>query len=271
MSYRTARVAMPSFQLMTLPCLFLVWTRVPAGLRFSPVTLRDLGGVLRDPVALLTVGFTVVFLGSIYMVFTYLPPLLSATMGYGRDGISLALLIFGSAVAALMPAMVGVIAMLGALAVVRVIAEFTEVSIFSVNVISLLGIGLSLAALLCITLGSIFQKGIQQSPMDVLPLQYAIGLLMCAVVVPFQPFEVEWSVGFIVPLLYMGVLISVGATLLLYRLIRMGNLVNVTSLFYLMPGCTALLDFLFLGNRMAALSLLGMGAIVLGLVFRQRG
>ena len=75
------------------------------------------------------------------------------------------------------------------------------------------------------------------------------------------------------PLLYMGVLISVGATLLLYRLIRMGNLVNVTSLFYLMPGCTALLDYLFLGNRMAVGSLLGMGAIVLGLVlvFRQRG
>ncbi|MEH6566817.1 MAG: DMT family transporter [Halopseudomonas sp.] len=137
---------------------------------------------------------------------------------------------------------------------------------------TLLGIGLSLAALLCITLGSIFQKGIQQSPMDVLPLQYAIGLLMCALVAPFQPFEVGWTVGFVVPLLYMGVLISVGATLLLYRLIRMGNLVNVTSLFYLMPGCTALLDYLFLGNRMAALSLWGMGAIVLGLVlvFRQK-
>ena len=137
---------------------------------------------------------------------------------------------------------------------------------------SLLGIGLSLAALLCITVGSIFQKGIQQSPMDVLPLQYALGLLMCALVAPFQPFEVEWSVGFVVPLLYMGVLISVGATLLLYRLIRMGNLVNVTSLFYLMPGTTALLDYLFLGNRMALGSLLGMGLIVVGLVlvFRQR-
>ena len=137
---------------------------------------------------------------------------------------------------------------------------------------SLLGIGLSLAALLCITVGSIFQKGIQQSPMDVLPLQYAIGLLMCALVVPFQPFELEWTVGFIVPLLYMGVLISVGATLLLYRLIRMGNLVNVTSLFYLMPGTTALLDYLFLGNRMTLGSLLGMGLIVVGLVlvFRQK-
>ncbi len=56
----------------------------------------------------------------------------------------LALLIFGSAVAALMPALVGVVAMLGALAVVRVIAELTEVSVFSVNVISLLGIGLAI-------------------------------------------------------------------------------------------------------------------------------
>lgn len=56
----------------------------------------------------------------------------------------LALLIFGSLVAALMPAMVGVIAMVGALAVVRLLATVTEVSVFAVNVISLLGIGLAI-------------------------------------------------------------------------------------------------------------------------------
>ena len=56
----------------------------------------------------------------------------------------LALLIFGSLVAASMPALVGLLAMIGALALVRVIAQFTEVSIFSVNVISLLGIGLAI-------------------------------------------------------------------------------------------------------------------------------
>ena len=56
----------------------------------------------------------------------------------------LALLIFGSLVAASMPALVGLLAMVGALALVRVIAQFTEVSIFSVNVISLLGIGLAI-------------------------------------------------------------------------------------------------------------------------------
>ncbi len=58
--------------------------------------------------------------------------------------ILLALLIFGSVVAASMPALVGLVAMVGALAVVRVIAQFTEVSIFSVNMISLLGIGLAI-------------------------------------------------------------------------------------------------------------------------------
>ena len=56
----------------------------------------------------------------------------------------LALLIFGSLVAASMPALVGLLAMVGALALVRVITNFTEVSIFSVNVISLLGIGLAI-------------------------------------------------------------------------------------------------------------------------------
>lgn len=58
--------------------------------------------------------------------------------------ILLALLIFGSLVAATMPALVGLLAMVGALAVVRALTLFTEVSIFSVNVISLIGIGLAI-------------------------------------------------------------------------------------------------------------------------------
>jgi len=81
--------------LISIACMVLVWTRVPAGLRFSPVSLQDLLRVLRDGVALITVAFTVLFLASIYVVFTYLPALLSQTMGYGREGVSLALLLFG--------------------------------------------------------------------------------------------------------------------------------------------------------------------------------
>ena len=56
----------------------------------------------------------------------------------------LALLIFGSLVAATMPALVGIVAMAGSLAVVRLLTTFTDVSVFSVNVISLLGMGLAI-------------------------------------------------------------------------------------------------------------------------------
>ncbi|WP_203337468.1 MMPL family transporter [Nocardioides limicola] len=56
----------------------------------------------------------------------------------------LSLIIFRSVVAALMPFMVGVLAMIGALAAVRLLTEVTEVSVFAVNVVTLLGMGLAI-------------------------------------------------------------------------------------------------------------------------------
>ncbi len=46
-----------------------------------------------------------------------------------------------------------------------------------------------------------------------------------------------------------------------------GNLVNVTSLFYLMPAVTAVMGYVIFGNRLAMLSMLGMLLIIVGLVF----
>ncbi|MFW9269091.1 DMT family transporter [Pseudomonas sp. NR3] len=134
--------------------------------------------------------------------------------------------------------------------------------------------GMSLAGMLCgllalvsMTAGSIMQKRITDNPLGTLPVQYLAGLVLCSVFVPFQPFHFERSAGFIVPVLWMGLVVSVLATLLLYRLIARGNLVNVTSLFYLVPAVTAIMDYLVFGNRLALLSLLGMGLIIVGLVF----
>ena len=56
----------------------------------------------------------------------------------------LSLIIFGSVVAAFMPVLVGGVAVVGALAVVRLITLFTDVSVFSINVITLLGMGLAI-------------------------------------------------------------------------------------------------------------------------------
>ncbi|GAA2120884.1 MMPL family transporter [Nocardioides bigeumensis] len=56
----------------------------------------------------------------------------------------LSLVIFGSAIASLMPTMVGLVAVVGAFAVVRLITNLTDVSVFSINVITLLGMGLAI-------------------------------------------------------------------------------------------------------------------------------
>lgn len=134
------------------------------------------------------------------------------------------------------------------------------------------GVLFALASLLSMTLGAIMQKGIALAPAEVLPLQYGASLVLCLLIAPFQPFAFDLSIAFAIALLWLALVISVGATLLYYRLIRRGNLVNVTSLFYLVPAGTAVLDYLLLSNRLAPLSLAGMGAILCGvaLVFRRR-
>ncbi|MES2868068.1 MAG: DMT family transporter [Pseudomonadota bacterium] len=129
------------------------------------------------------------------------------------------------------------------------------------------GMLFAVLALFSMTLGTLMQKRITENPLGTLPLQYLAGLLMCAVFVPFQPFHFEHSSGFVLPVLWMGLVVSVLATLLLYRMIAQGNLVNVTSLFYLVPAVTAIMDYLIFGNKLAALSLLGMVLIIIGLMF----
>jgi RND superfamily putative drug exporter len=56
----------------------------------------------------------------------------------------LSLLIFGSLAAALMPTMVGAVAVIGAFAVVRLLTLVTDVSVFAINVITLMGMGLAI-------------------------------------------------------------------------------------------------------------------------------
>lgn len=136
--------------------------------------------------------------------------------------------------------------------------------------ISVAGILFALVALCFMTFGALMQKRIHQAPADVLPLQYIVSLLLCIVLVPAGGFHLTFNGGFVMAVLFLGVLISVVAQLLLYRLLNSGNIVNVTSLFYLVPVITAMLDYLLLGNALPWSGIVGMAAIIGGimLVFR---
>jgi hypothetical protein len=62
-----------------------------------------------------------------------------------------------------------------------------------------------------------------------------VSLGLCLLIAPVSGFRFTVNVGLIIPVLFLGLLISVVAQLLLYRLLSAGNIVNVTSLFYLVP------------------------------------
>jgi drug/metabolite transporter (DMT)-like permease len=132
------------------------------------------------------------------------------------------------------------------------------------------GLVFALLALTGITGGSMLQKRETQAPHTVLPLQYVVGLLVILVLTPFEPFHMAWTPTFLLSGLWLGLGISIGATFALYSLIARGNLVNVTSTMYLVPGVTALLDWIVLGHAMAPLGWAGLGAIVAGLIVTFR-
>ena len=59
-------------------------------------------------------------------------------------------------------------------------------------------------ALACMTVGAILQKGIAQTPAQVLLLQYGISLLLCTALLPAQPVALEPGIGLLLPLLWLG-------------------------------------------------------------------
>jgi drug/metabolite transporter (DMT)-like permease len=133
-----------------------------------------------------------------------------------------------------------------------------------------IGMAFALGALAGMTAGAILQKSLGQPPLAVLPLQYAASLVLCLVCLPLEPVRIDPALALVVPLLWLVIAISVIGQLLLYRLIQAGNLVNVTSLFYLVPIATAVMDRWILGNALSLPNLCGMAAILAGLALVLR-
>ncbi|MFD1342818.1 MFS transporter [Litorisediminicola beolgyonensis] len=89
------RVAFWLVTALALVAIVLTWTRVPKGLSFAVVGLSQLREVLSDGIAMAATLFTASFLAAIFILYTYLGPVLSDQMGYGRDAITLTLVIYG--------------------------------------------------------------------------------------------------------------------------------------------------------------------------------
>jgi drug/metabolite transporter (DMT)-like permease len=122
-------------------------------------------------------------------------------------------------------------------------------------------------ALLAITAGTLYQKRYCQS-FDLRTgsvIQFLPSLLATLLVASLtETLQIHWTGSFVFALAWLVLVLSLGAVSLLNVLIRNGSAVNVASLFYLVPPCTALVAWALFGETLTGLALLGMALTVFG-------
>jgi drug/metabolite transporter (DMT)-like permease len=133
--------------------------------------------------------------------------------------------------------------------------------------LSLVGLGACVVALAAGTGGTLVQKRYG----DRVPLvwgtavQYAAAsALLLVIAVSTEDMTIRWTGEFVAAFVWLVVVLSLGAVLLLLLLLRRGSAAGVSSLYYLVPPAVAVEAFLLFGERLAPVSLAGIGVTALG-------
>jgi len=80
---------------LSLLGLLAIALALPAGIAVPVASLASLGAVLRSGRLMLAIAFTALFIGALYVCYTFLAPLLETLYGLSRDGVTGMLLLFG--------------------------------------------------------------------------------------------------------------------------------------------------------------------------------
>ena len=124
----------------------------------------------------------------------------------------------------------------------------------------------ALAALLSITVGTLYQKRFVQA-CDVRSANTVQLLAALVVTLPFALMETEamhWNGELLAAMTWSVLGLTVGGSSLLYMLIQRGAAASVTSLMYLVPPTTALMAWLLFGEAITWVTLLGTALTAVG-------
>jgi drug/metabolite transporter (DMT)-like permease len=128
-------------------------------------------------------------------------------------------------------------------------------------------------ALVSITLGALYQKRFCSD------IDWRTGNLVQYITVAilfglaswlFETRVVHWTSEFVLSLIWLAVVLSIGSITVLYWLIRRQGATQVASLFYLVPAVTALMAFVLFDERLDALALLGIAICAMAVVVVTR-
>ena len=133
-------------------------------------------------------------------------------------------------------------------------------------------LSLALFALLSITIGTLYQKRFVAS-CDVRSANLVQLLAALLVSLPLALLETEavvWHPHLIGAMAWSVLVLTLGGSSLLYLLVQQGAATRVTSLFYLVPPCTALLAWALFDESFTHLMLIGLVLTVAGVALVVR-
>ncbi len=132
---------------------------------------------------------------------------------------------------------------------------------------SVFAIGLSFVALFSISIGTLYQKK-YCSAMSLKSgnfIQFIVATLYFAIMAfLMEERTITWSVDLVIAMMWLVLVLSVGAVTLLYIMLRKGAAAQVSSLFFLVPPCTAVVAYLLFDEVLNIFSFAGMGAVIVG-------
>lgn len=139
--------------------------------------------------------------------------------------------------------------------------------------ITIVNLSACVAAVIGISLGAVYQKRFAAG-MDLRAsamAQFIGALILFATLAVFtENMTIKWTGEFVFALAWLVLVLSVGAIALLMWLIRTNSASSTASLFYLVPGVTAIIAYFLFGERLQPLQFLGM-FIVMGAVAAASG
>ena len=130
-----------------------------------------------------------------------------------------------------------------------------------------------IVALVSITAGTLYQKRFCPT-FDLRTgsvIQFAASLLVTApLALAFEHGSPRWTWELVFAMSWLVLVLSIGAISLLNMMIRRDSAVAVASVFYLTPPATAIMAWLFFGETLPALAILGLVVAVVGVALARR-
>lgn len=140
----------------------------------------------------------------------------------------------------------------------------------SVDKINVLGIVLSVLALLSITFGTIAQAKVKTPPILTLLIQTTFSFLIFCAVIVYQGLSFEVNSYSLLSLVWMGAVVSVGAYLLLMLMLKYSSADKVSTLFFLLPLLTMILESLVFDTTLSAVTIVGVLLVCASLFIYQK-